>query len=94
MRASGNRAGRLLGFLFASVCAGVSFASSARADDASELWPELNGFLQLNERSSAFFGAAYALGQESDLKSADIAASVEVSLKPIARMRTDLLTED
>jgi hypothetical protein len=92
VRASGNRAGRLLGSLVAFVCAGLSFAGSARADDASELWPELNGFLQLNERSRAFFDAAYALGKESDLKSVAIAAALDVSLKPIARK--DLHTKD
>jgi hypothetical protein len=94
VRASGNQASRLLGSLFAFVCAGRSFAGPARADDASELWPEFNGFLQLNERARAFFGAAYALGKESDLKSGDIAASLDVSLKPIARLRNDLLTKD
>jgi hypothetical protein len=94
VRAFGNRAGRLLGSLSAFVCAGLFFAGSARSDDASELWPEFNGFLQLNERTRAFLGAAYALGKESDLQSADIAASLDVSLKPIARLRNDLLTKD
>lgn len=94
MRAIRNRFRDTLERLIALVCASLCFAGSARAGDASELWPELNGFVQLNERSRAFFDLAYALGKESDVKSGNIAAYLDVSLKPIARMRKDLLTDD
>jgi hypothetical protein len=76
------------------VGAGLACAGTARAGDATEVWPELTAFLQLNERSRAVFDASYALGKESDVKSADIAAYLDVSLKPIARFRQDLLTQD
>ena len=94
MRASGNRAGRRAKTLFALVCAGVALAGTAKAEDTSQLWPELSGFWQLNERSRAYVDAAYALGNESDVKSLDLAAYLDVSLKPIARMRQDLLAQD
>jgi hypothetical protein len=48
----------------------------------------------LNERSRAYFDASYALGKESDVKSADIAAYLDLSLKPIARMRVGRPTDD
>lgn len=94
MRAARNRADRKLESLFALACVSVSFAGSAEAEDASEFWPEISGYVQLNERTRAFFDAAYALGKESDAKSADIAGYLDVSLKPIARRRKDLLTKD
>ena len=94
VRAGGNRAGRKLESLFAVVCVSLSFAGSARASDTSELWPEFSGFWQLNERSRAYVDAAYALGKESEVKSLDLAAYLDVSLKPIARLRKDLLTQD
>jgi len=94
VRAIRNRFHETLERQIALVCASLCFAGSARAGDASELWPELNGFVQLNERSRAFFDLAYALGKESDVKSGNIAAYLDVSLKPIARLRRDLLTDD
>jgi len=80
--------------LFALVAAGVALAGAAKAEETSELWPELSGFWQLNERSRAYVDAAYALGKESDVKSLDLAAYLDVSLKPIARLRQDLLAQD
>jgi hypothetical protein len=80
--------------MLALACASNFLAIEARAGDASEFWPELNGFVQLNERSRAFLDVAYALGKESDVKSGNIAAYLDLSLKPIARMRRDLLTDD
>ena len=74
--------------------ANLSLAGEARAADEREFWPELNGFVQFNERARAFFDVAYALGKESDVKSGNVAAYLDVSLKPIARMRRDLLTDD
>jgi hypothetical protein len=94
VRAGGRRAGRKLEFLLALVCVSLSVAGAARAADASEFWPELSAFKQLNERSRACLDAAYALGKESDVKSMDVAACLDLSLKPIARMRTGRLTDD
>jgi hypothetical protein len=94
VRAGGRRAGRKLEFLLALVCASLSVAGAARAADASEFWPELSAFKQLNDRTRAYFDAAYALGKESEVKSADIAAYLDISLKPIARMSTGRLTDD
>jgi hypothetical protein len=94
MRAIRDRVCRALGGLFALVCASLACTGSARAGDANELWPELNGFVQLNDQSRAFFDLGYALGKESDVKSGNLSAYVDVSLKPIARMRRDLLTDD
>ena len=80
--------------MIALVGTGLYCAGPAWAGDATELWPELNGFVQLNERSRAFLDVAYALGKESDVKSGNIAAYLDVSLKPIALVRRDLLTDD
>jgi hypothetical protein len=92
--AGGRRAGRKLVPLCALVCVSLTFADSAHAGDTSEFWPEISGFWQLNDWTRAYFDAAYALGKESDVQSADIAAFLDVSLKPIARMRTGRLTDD
>jgi hypothetical protein len=89
------RAGRRL--LSLLMLAGSSFcaASAAQAADTSEFWPEFNAYLQLNERLRAFFSAAYALGKESDsVRSADMAAYLDVSLKPIAPRRRERLSGD
>jgi hypothetical protein len=84
----------MLGILFALACASLSYAGSAQAKEPSEFWPELSAFMQLDERTRALFDAAYALGKESDVKSVDVAAYLDVSLKPIARIRRDLVSED
>jgi len=94
VRAGVNRASRWIESLFALVYAGLACAGSAHAEDTSEFWPEISAFTQLNERSRAYFDAAYALGKESDVKSLNLAACLDVSLKPIARLRRDLLTQD
>jgi hypothetical protein len=94
VRACRSRAGKGLGALIALVGTGLYCAGPARAEDASELWPEISAFKQINERSRACFDATYALGKESDVKSLNLAACLDVSLKPIARMRKDLLTQD
>jgi hypothetical protein len=94
VRANANRAGGRFDALFVLACASLTFAGSAHATDTSEFWPELNGFVQLNDRSRAFLDLAYALGKESDVKSGNLAAYLDVSLKPIARIRKDLLSDD
>ena len=78
--------------MLALACASLCLAVEARAEATSEFWPELGAFKQLNERSRVCLDAAYALGKESDVKSVDVAACLDVSLKPIARK--ELLTGD
>ena len=94
VRAGGNRASHGPACLLALVWLSAAFAATARAADTSEFWPELSAFKQLNERSRACLDAAYALGKESDVKSVDVAACLDLSLKPIARMSTGRLTDD
>jgi len=94
VRAGPHRAGHGLACLLVLVWLSAWSAATAHAADTSEFWPELSAFKQLNERSRAYFDAAYALGKESEVKSADIAAYLDFSLKPIARMSTGRLTDD
>jgi hypothetical protein len=92
MRAGRHWAGRQFACVLAMAGASLSLAGGARAADASEFWPELNGFVQLNDRTRAFFDLAYALGKESDVRSGNVAAYLDLSLKPVARQ--ELLTGD
>ena len=94
MRAGRHRAGRTLVWPFVSACVVQCLAGSAQAGDTSEFWPELSAFVQLNETTRAHLNTAYALGKESDVRSANTAAYFDVSLKPIARMRKDRLSDD
>jgi Protein of unknown function (DUF2490) len=94
MWAGTHGVGLRLKCVLALACASLSLAIQAQAESASELWPELNGFVQLNDRTRAFVDLAYALGKESDVQSGNIAAYLDVSLKPIARLRRDLLSDD
>jgi hypothetical protein len=80
--------------VLAVACAGFATASSVNAADTTELWPEVSGFWQLNDRSRIYVDAAYALGKESDVKSLDAAAYLDVSLKPIGPIRRERLTDD
>jgi Protein of unknown function (DUF2490). len=60
--------------------AGVTLAA-----DSSEFWPEVSGFVTLNPRSRIYLDASYAKAKESDDQSLDLAAYVDISLKPILR---------
>ena len=84
-RAGGYRASRWIESFFALVYACLACAGSAHAEDASEFWPEIGVFVQLNDRSRACFDAAHARGKESDVQSMDVAACLDIALKPIAR---------
>ena len=66
-------------------------AGAAQAADSTEAWPEASLFVKLNPRTRLFFDAAYAEGKESDDRSLDLAAYLDVSLKPL---RKELQTED
>jgi hypothetical protein len=65
-------------------------ARTAQAADASEFWPELNAFVPLTSQTRLFLDAPYADGKESDHATLDVAAYLDVSLKPIIkRLRTE-----
>jgi hypothetical protein len=63
----------------------------AHAADASEAWPEVSFYKDLNPQTRLFLNAAYAEGKESDTRSLDLAAYLDVSLRPF---RKKLQTED
>jgi hypothetical protein len=60
--------------------------------ESSEIWPEVSAFVGLGPRTRLHLDAAYAEGKESDTQSLDLAAYLDVSLKPIRR--EELWTED
>jgi len=74
------------------LCACLALAGTAHAGDSSEFWPEANLFVRLNEQMRVFLDAAYAQGEESDVQSLDLAAYLDISLKPI--FRGELQAED
>jgi len=63
-----------------------------QAADSSEFWPEVSGYVALSPRTRIFLNAAYAEAKESADKSLDLAAYLDVSLKPI--LRKELLEQD
>jgi hypothetical protein len=71
--------------LLASLCLCVAPGGVARAADVSEFWPEANLFYGLSPRTRLYLDAAYAEGKESDERSMDLGAYLDVSLKPIKR---------
>jgi hypothetical protein len=78
--------------LLAVVCVWHALAGRAVAADSTEFWPELNAFVRLSPRTRIYLDAAYAEGKESDTASLDLAAYLDISLKPITRK--ELWTED
>jgi hypothetical protein len=62
-----------------------TLAGVVHAADSSEFWPEASGFFALSPRARIYVNAAYAEAKESDDKSLDLAAYVDVSLKPVLR---------
>ena len=83
---------KLRGVLLASLCVCQPLACVAHAADSTEFWPEVSGFVALSPRTRIYLNAAYAGAKESDDKSLDLAAYLDVSLKPI--LRKELLAED
>jgi len=77
--------------LSAALVGWLTAADVAGAADSSEIWPELSYFKKLNPKTRLFLNAAYAEGKESDDASLDLAAYLDVSLKPF---RKKLQTED
>jgi hypothetical protein len=70
----------------------AALASPARAADASELWPELSAFVKLDDTERLYLDASYAKGMESDQRSLDLGAFLDVSLMPV--LREELRRED
>jgi hypothetical protein len=74
---------RVLALLFA--CAALG--GTASADDPWEFWPEGQLFVGLNPRTRVFLNAAYAKGKESDERSLDTAAYLDISFLPVGPRR-------
>jgi len=91
---TGLRAGWKKGLLAVS-CACAALGGTASADDPWESWPEAQLFVGLDQRTRMFLNAAYAKGKESDERSLDAAAFLDVSFLPIGpRRRRAYLGED
>ncbi|MCX6246251.1 MAG: hypothetical protein NTW10_00825 [Bacteroidetes bacterium] len=52
-----------------------------------EFWPEINGFIRLTDQFRFYLVSSYAKGKESDVKTLDLAANIDVSLIPIFRTK-------
>jgi hypothetical protein len=59
--------------------------STAPAGDPWEAWPELWAFVRVNPQTRLLFDLAYARGKESPAAVVDMAAYVDVAIRPIAR---------
>lgn len=70
---------------------GLLFSGAAGAEGISEFWPELNYFYRINPQARVFLDSAHAKGKESDERSLDLAAYLDLSFKPnlIGKLRTD-----
>lgn len=79
-------------YLAAAFGAGLALSAPARASDSQEIWPELSAYFQLGPRSRVVLDTAFTDGKESEVATGEVAAFLDVSLKPIARRK--LQTED
>jgi uncharacterized protein DUF2490 len=77
--------------LAVALSAWLALGRTAHAADSSEFWPEANAFLTLTPQTRVFLDAAYADGKEADHAALDLAAYLDISLKPI---RKNLQTAD
>ena len=81
--------------LLVVLCVCAALSGTASADDPSEFWPEASLFVGLSPRTRVFLNAAYAKGKESDERSLDAAAYLDISFLPVGPRRRRLLrTED
>ena len=55
------------------------------AEEATEVWPELNLFKKTSATTRLYFVAAYAENQDSQLGTLDVAAHFDLTLKPVLR---------
>jgi hypothetical protein len=70
----------------------LSTSPRARAADSSELWPQLSAYVGLSEDTRLFLDSSYALGKESDLRTLELSAYLDVALAPV--LRRELRQED
>ena len=78
-----------------ALCGALALDGTASAGDPWELWPEGQLFVGLHPRTRLFLNAAYAKGKESDERSLDAAAYLDISLLPVGpRRRQAFRTED
>jgi len=76
---------RAVGALTSALLVTAALCGPARAGDPWEGWPEVWAFVGLSPQTRLFFDVAYAKGKESSAQALDLAAYVDVSLKPILR---------
>jgi len=81
-----------IALIAAWLAATLPLASDARAADASEFWPELSAYIGLSEDTRLFLDASYARGKESDLRTLELSAYLDVALAPM--LRPELRKED
>jgi Protein of unknown function (DUF2490) len=74
------------------LAATLPMAAYARAADATELWPELSAYVGLSKDTRLFLDASYARGKESDLRTLELSAYLDVALAPMLRL--ELRKED
>jgi hypothetical protein len=65
----------------------VARGTTAQEKTQYELWPEIDGFIQLNNQFRVYLVTAYAKGRESDVEVLDLAANIDISLKPLLRKK-------
>ncbi len=70
----------------------LSMSPHAGAADSSELWPQLSAYVGLSEDTRLFLDSSYARGKESDLRTLELSAYLDVSLSPV--LRRELRQED
>jgi hypothetical protein len=69
---------------------GFTVVHAALAADSTEFWPETNVFLNLGPQTRLFVDSAFAKGLQSDQRTLDLAAYIDVSLTPIRKERQSL----
>jgi hypothetical protein len=79
------RACRALSCLTIALTAWLAPARTALAADATEFWPEANVFVNLKPRSRLFFDVPYANGKASEHAVLELAAYLDISIKPIRK---------
>ncbi len=72
-------------FMLASIAAGSLLPVGARAQAASELWPEPSAFVQLNEVARMYLDASFWHSKESNRQSLNASAFLDLSIQPMFR---------
>ena len=76
---------RAVGTLASALLVTSALCGPARAGDSWEGWPEAWAFVRLNPQTRLFFDVAYTTGKEAPAQALDLAAYVDVAIKPILR---------